>query len=323
MFELKRGSTLTLATLFLSGMCGSALAAAPADWSDIEAKSIVLFYPGQSTYDWLLSETHKKGYEKVPAGARCFKCHEEDEESVGEARIDASELDGIADKSPTIEMDVQAAYDAANLYLRFQWLGDSEGSSEKADALGLLIDDGSVKRFDKQGCWLTCHNGMPDTDNEAGAAAVGAHPLFSGKKDVKKYLSQSRTADVESWDKTKSADEIAALRNSGVFLDLIQWHAGSSKVVDGSVLDYRTEDTGGQDVTVLDSSFDDGTYTVVLQRKLDTGHPTEDKIMKAGGVYTLGIAVHDNDVDKRFHHTAFPISLGLGAEEADLMAAEQ
>jgi len=66
MFELKRGSTLTLATLFLSGMCGSALAAAPADWSDIDAKSIVLFYPGQSTYDWLLSETHKKGYEKVP-----------------------------------------------------------------------------------------------------------------------------------------------------------------------------------------------------------------------------------------------------------------
>lgn len=322
MFEPGKRSTLTLATLFITGMCGSALAAAPADWSDVDAKSIVLFYPGQSTYDWLLSETHKKGYQKVPAGARCIKCHEEEEEDFGDSLIDQSELEAIADKSGSIEMDIQAAYDSTNLYLRIQWEGDSGGSSEKQDALAIMIDDGSVDRFDKQGCWLTCHNGMPDTDNEVGADAVAAHPLFSGKKEVKKYLSQSRTADVESWDKTKSAADIAALRSSGVFLDLIQWKAGDNKAVDGSILEYRNEDAG-QDVTVLESSFEDDVYTVVLQRKLNTGHPKEDKIMKAGGVYTLGIAVHDDNVDKRFHQTAFPFSLGLGADEADLMAAEQ
>lgn len=322
MFELKKVSTLTLATLFLSGVCGSALAAAPADWSDVESRSVVLFYPGQSTYDFLLSETHKKGNLKVPAGARCLKCHEEEEADFGDSLIDQSELDFIADKSGSVEMEVQAAYDAQNLYLRFQWEGDSGGSSDKQDALAIMIDDGSVDRFNKQGCWLTCHNGMPDTDNEADAAAVGAHPIFSGKKDVKKYLVQSRTTDLESWDKTKSADEIASARSSGVFLDLIQWKAGDNKAIDSSILEYRDEDAS-QDVTVLESSFEDDVYTVVLQRKLDTGHPKEDKIFKAGGVYTLGLAIHDDNVDKRFHQTAFPFSLGLGAEEADLAAAKQ
>lgn len=322
MFERKKELSITVATLFTLGMGGAALAAAPADWSDIDAKSVVLFYPGKSTYDFLLSETHKKGNLKVPAGAKCFKCHEEEEVDFGDSLIDQSELDFIADKSGSVEMEVQAAYDSENLYLRFQWEGDSEGSSDKQDALAIMIDDGSVDRFNKQGCWLTCHNGMPDTDNEADAGAVGAHPIFSGKKDVKKYLVQSRTTDLESWDKTKSAGEIASARDSGVFLDLIQWKAGDNKAIDSSILEYRDDDAG-QDVTVLESSFEDDVYTVVLQRKLNTGHPKEDKIFKTGGVYTLGLAIHDDNVDKRFHHTAFPFSLGIGADEADLMAAGQ
>ena len=36
-------------------------------------------------------------------------------------------------------------------------------------------------------------------------------------------------------------------------------------------------------------SWKDGTYTVVWRRKLDTGHPADDKIMKVGGVYTVGL----------------------------------
>lgn len=330
MFERRKGSTLTLATLFLAGMCGSAIAAPPADWSDIEGKSVVLFYPGQSTYEWLIGEEHKKGNAKVPNGASCMKCHEEDEPDMGDSRVDLSEVDAIEGKSGYLEMEVQAAYDADNLYMRFEWASDNEewGSAGSPESLAILVDDGSVDRFNKHGCWMTCHNGMPGTEDEADPATVAANPIFGGKV-VKKYLSLTRTDDIGTWDKTKSADDIAALRSAGTFLDLIQWKAGAAAgegtASDSSVLETRYEaDTGGSagDVTVIESSFDEGTYTVVLQRKLDTGHPADDKILKDGGVYTLGLAVHDNNVDARFHHTALPFSLGLGAD-ADLVAESQ
>jgi len=55
------------------------------------------------------------------------------------------------------------------------------------------------------------------------------------------------------------------------------------------------------------------------RRKLDTGHPADDKIMKVGGTYTLGFAIHDDNVTTRFHHVSFPQSLGIGVD-ADITA---
>ena len=71
-----------------------------------------------------------------------------------------------------------------------------------------------------------------------------------------------------------------------------------------------------------DASFGtwkDGTYTLVWRRKLDTGHPADDKIMKVGGKYTVGFAIHDDNVTTRFHHVSFPLTLGIGVD-ADIKA---
>ncbi|MGA9002640.1 MAG: ethylbenzene dehydrogenase-related protein, partial [Pseudolabrys sp.] len=71
-----------------------------------------------------------------------------------------------------------------------------------------------------------------------------------------------------------------------------------------------------------DASFGtwkDGTYTLVWRRKLDTGHPSDDKIMKVGGTYTVGFAIHDDNVTTRFHHVSFPLTLGIGVD-ADIKA---
>ena len=65
----------------------------------------------------------------------------------------------------------------------------------------------------------------------------------------------------------------------------------------------------------------DGAYTVVFRRKLDTGHPSDDKIMKVGGKYTIGLAVHDDNVTTRFHFVSLPLSLGIGVD-ADIKATE-
>ncbi len=428
---IKGLAALGLGGLVLAAAPAPVLAGAPSDWSGIEGRTITLFYPGLSTYDWLLTKEHKKGYKKVPNGAPCIKCHEEDEPDMGDARVEVEENEGIAEKNGSTEMTVQAAYDAENIYLRFQWATQAEregrmhnymryeggkwafwggaitGDKEPAlyeDRLAIMIDDGSVKLFKKQGCWLTCHEGMPGTDGEVSQDDIKAHPMFGKKKEIRKYIFESRTDEMASWDKTKSADEIAKLQDSGVFLDLIQWRAARSNPVgladDGNIMAYRNSDAGKgpyswnvdkatmtpkfmfdegkvgakalteddigdaskpaalikeenakpydagagwadgdilpgrilsakdasgsrADVKVLEGTWEDGTYTVVLARKLDTGNPKDDKIMKVGGVYSLGIAVHDNNVGGRHHHTALPFTIGIGGDaDADLMAAE-
>ncbi len=62
-----------------------------------------------------------------------------------------------------------------------------------------------------------------------------------------------------------------------------------------------------------------GTWTVILKRKLDTGHPEDDVILKDGEVYPIGFAVHDDHVTTRRHHVSFEFTLGLGVK-ADIVA---
>ena len=66
-------------------------------------------------------------------------------------------------------------------------------------------------------------------------------------------------------------------------------------------------------------TWKDGMWTVVWTRKLDTGHPEDDKILKKGGVYTVGLAVHDDNITTRGHHVSWPVTLGIGAK-ADIEA---
>jgi hypothetical protein len=219
------------------------------------------------------------------------------------------------------------------------------------------------------------------------------------KSDIRKYLPASRVDEAASWDKPKSVDEIAALKATGRFADLMQWRVARSNPVgmadDGYVLQYRNFDSGkkmfswnldrktmtpkfmfdpaktgyialreadltdqskavaiikedngkaydpnagfkegdilpGRLLTVntegsagdndyAKGTWDNGVYTLVFRRKLDTGHPEDDKILKVGSVYTIGLAIHDDNVTTRFHHVSFPLTLGIGVD-ADIKA---
>ena len=266
-----------------------------------------------------------------------------------------------------------------------------------------MLDDGKVPRFAQQGCWLTCHDGMRDTRNQAVGQPVKTHPIFKEARydaDIRKYLAATRTDEAASWDKTRSKEEIEKIRAAGGFLDLLQWRAARSGPVgmadDGYVLEYRNFDAGknpfswnlnrstmtplfmfdpakvgakalraedignpekpaaviketnakpfdpnagwqegdilpgrllsrveakesAADNDAVSGTWKDGVYTLVWRRKLDTGHPADDKTMKVGGKYTVAFAVHDDNVTTRFHHVSFPQTLGIGVE-ADIAA---
>ncbi len=66
-----------------AGLVGPATAVPP-DWSKIATKTIKLFYPGQSTYDWLLSREHeRRAARKIIKGEACVSCHKGEEDKMG------------------------------------------------------------------------------------------------------------------------------------------------------------------------------------------------------------------------------------------------
>ncbi len=422
------------------GFSMPAFSAPPVDWSKISTKTVTLFYPGQGGHGWLRSPDHKRAYKKVLAGDSCVSCHEGEEKDIGDLIVSGKRLEPepIAGKNGTIDLKVQAAYDSQNAYFRFQWKTNMDRagqmhnymrfdgekwafyggprSSEKVrsgakpplyeDRLAMMIDDGSVPLFAEQGCWLSCHSGMRDMPNMVTKDQVKGHPLLGAdglkKSDVRKYLPASRSDEDASWDKVKSAEEIAKIKGSGGFVDLMQWRAARSNPVgmadDGYVLEYRLFDAGKKPFTwnvdrktmtpkyMLDAAkaglksltvadignpskpvavirednavpydpnagwkkddvlpgrllsradakgsaadnnsveglWEDGIWTVVWTRKMDTGHPEDDKILKEGKAYTFGFAVHDDNVTTRFHHVSFPLQIGFAAK-GDIEAAK-
>ncbi|MBI5681661.1 MAG: hypothetical protein HZC45_00555 [Deltaproteobacteria bacterium] len=77
---------------------------------------------------------------------------------------------------------------------------------------------------------------------------------------------------------------------------------------------------GGADIKAK-GVWKDGKWTVVMTRKLNTGDALGDKVLKDGGVYTIGTSVHDDFVGGRWHYVSFPFDIGLGAK-ADYTATK-
>ena len=265
-------TTISIAAMIglAAGLIGPVLAADPQsiEWSKIPTKSITLFYPGQSTHDWLVSPGHL-GAKQVEQGQACRTCHEGSEKTRGDKIVKGGNLEPapIAGKNGSLSVAVQAAHDAEYVYFRFQWKTNlnREGRmhdyvrfdgkqwkwyghdrNDKAvrsgeqpalyeDRFSIMLDDGKVARFAQQGCWLTCHDGMRDTRNQVVGDPVKKHPIFGDtglkESDIRKYLATTRTDAAASWDKTKSREEIAKLKAEGQFLDLMQWRVNRSAPV--------------------------------------------------------------------------------------------
>jgi hypothetical protein len=279
---MMRMSVLGLTAL----VAGSAIAAEPAkiDWGKIPGKTVTLFYPAQSSYQWVNND-HKggKGAASVKKGQACVRCHEGEEKALGDVLVKGGPLEPspVKGKNGWVDLSVQAAYDAKNAYLRFQWKTQGavagteytylrfDGKEWKSyggprldkavqegkqpaiyeDRMSVIIDDGKVPGFPQQGCWLTCHEGERDMPKAASREDVQGNALLSALKrsDVRKYLPATRS-DPMDWKSGKSVDEIAKIKAAGGFLDLIQWRAHRSSPVgmadDGYVLEWRNFDAG-------------------------------------------------------------------------------
>jgi hypothetical protein len=68
----------------LTALAEPALAAdlATIDWSKVPVANVTLFYPGQSSYEWLRTSDHR-GSNSVLDGGSCTTCHRGRQKALG------------------------------------------------------------------------------------------------------------------------------------------------------------------------------------------------------------------------------------------------
>jgi cytochrome c-type protein NapC len=315
------------------------------DWSGIEAAEITLFYPGQSSMEWVLKGSDHGGKRAFNTGDRCFDCHEEEEVDIGDLIVSGDKVEPtpIPGKRGSILVKVKAAHDADNLYMQFQW-EDGEhadipfvkgGKMDAENPIKLAImlttdeeENPKVEYAERSGCWQSCHhdvNYMPHQPDDAALSGTLSKRLdLSG--GFTKYLKESRTAiEIEGkggkkrggWDKLKSEAEIQTLLENGSFMDLLRYKSGTGESEDGYILAERVM-TGGQGVQFT-GELKDGIWTVEMTRKL-TSNKTGDISMATDQWYNIGFAIHDDYSNSRFHHVSLGLKLGFDDEDAEINA---
>jgi hypothetical protein len=248
------------------------------NWSTLPAVTVPLFYPGQSSYEWLRSPEHKGASRQVARGDACVSCDDEvdAEKDLGNTLAKAGRLEPspVAGKNGHVDLKVQAAFDDKNAYLRFQWKTANpypgtehqylrfDGKDWKVygipkldkvvqegkqpaiyeDRMTIMLDDGKVPGFAPQGCWLSCHDGSRDMPKQFTKEEVEANALLAAikKSDVRKYLPASRN-DPLDWKTGKTVEELAKIKAAGGIVDLIQWRAHRSNAVDMADDGYMLE----------------------------------------------------------------------------------
>lgn len=286
-------TTVSALGLIFAGGINSALAAP--DWSKAPSKKITVFYPGTAAIEWITKGTDHGGARALKKGETCASCHDEEAAEIGRKIANGEKLEPqpIKGKAGSIPVTVQAAYDASNVYLRFQWKQPPASGGAKMDKdnpvkLAVMLEDNKIEMANQIGCWATCHQDVR---------------TMPGAKDDKK---------------TKYV--VGGSLASGKFYDLMQFRSGKGqKAVDGYVAEARVME-GGKALVSADGKLAGDIWTVVFTRKLSGGEG--DITMQAGKSYNIGFAIHDDNAHGRYHHVSFGYTLGLDTK-ADISATKQ
>ncbi|GAB4173290.1 MAG: hypothetical protein OHK0026_03590 [Rhodocyclaceae bacterium] len=306
--------------------------AAP-DWNKVPVKKINAFYPGVASFEWVTTVADHSGAKGIRKGETCASCHEMEEPDIGAKIASGEKLEPkpVKGKAGSIAVSVQAAHDADNLYIRFQWKDTVPSGAEKEDKknqvkVALMLEDNKVELGNIGGCWATCHSdlrGMPDVNPDA-AKHPRAKEIDIRKNGPTKYIKESRTS-IElktpprgGWDKLRPEAELAALLKEGKFFYMMQYR-DSEKPRTGYVL-------GGRFLKAAEGAAEgrhaDGTWTVTFTRKL-AASGAGDFAIAAGKTYNFGFAIHDDWANERHHHVSFGYTIGLDDAKADIQAVKQ
>ncbi|MHB1272600.1 MAG: ethylbenzene dehydrogenase-related protein [Rhodanobacter sp.] len=310
---------LAAALLCLASSASAVAAGAIIDWTKAPETKVTLFYPGQSSWEWVMTESDHSGAPKFRGGKNCKSCHDGEQTKIGEdlAKKENSTPMLPHVNRPSLVLHVATAHDDQRLYFRLRWTaGAANGGRldpDFAERVAVMIDDGHVKAAARAGCWASCHDD-----------AIG---MASAPKDgeITKYLTNSRTKITRSGGgkNFKPATDLDQLLKSGDFLEYWQARLNPGKpaqAIGGYILDKRHELSNSG--VAADATLQNGEWTVVLSGPLKAQLPGE-KNFVPDTTYTIGFAVHDGYTDHRFHLISFEQTLMLDHGTADFIASKQ
>jgi cytochrome c-type protein NapC len=310
------------------------------NWGSVEPKTLGLFFPGQASFEWVQNGRDHGGARAFTRGGdRCVTCHDKEVRDMGAKIVkgDKAEATPIPGKRPFVDVKVQTARDAENIYFRFEWQKGAHAAvpfaeGGKLDAkneakLTLMFAGEKVERAAQAGCWTTCHSdarNMPDAPKKEATDAFVGKDLIDLANGVTKYLAESRTA-IElkesprgGWDKLKTKDELAALAKDGSAMEFLRWRANEAPEHGLIVADRHA---GGLTPIKASGALNGETYSVVIARPLKGTAPGEITFVP-GKKYVFNVALHDDFASSRFHHVSLAYELTLDGE-AEFVAKAQ
>lgn len=315
---MKRVSKFAFLAALPLGIAAIAAPAHAVDWSSVQGKDVTLFYPGQASWEWVLTPADHSGAPKFREGKNCKQCHAGEAKDMGAliASGKKREPTPVAGKRGSVVANVKMAHDGDKFYARFEWPDAGEPAQKMAADFAarvtMMFDDGKVKEAGRAGCWGVCHDDATDMES-------------AGGKERKKYLSASRAKITRQGggDNMKGQGDLDQMKAGGVFLEY--WQArlnpGAAAVaVDGHILEKRTDHE--KPIVTAEGKLDGGKWVVVLSRKMKAGDPSYKDIVP-GGVYNVGFAIHDQYTWHRFHHVSFEHTFAVDQGEADFVAVKK
>ncbi|MEP3277536.1 MAG: NapC/NirT family cytochrome c, partial [Stappiaceae bacterium] len=263
------------------------------DWASVASADLTLFYPGQTSFEWVQNgKTHGGARPLTKGGDACSTCHAAELETIGNKIVAGGDVEPtpIPGKRGTIDIAVQATHDEDTLYVRLQWPDDGHHPAPFVDGgkmdpdnqikVAMMITGTAIELGEQVGCWASCHadnSYMPfDPGTEAIAANADVAGQLEAKETITKYLTESRTkVEVRGrrgkaqggWDKLKTPEEIDQLLADGTFLDLMRVYADGSSS-NGYLLDRRIKNDGEM---TAEANLSAGVWTVVFSRPLNSG----------------------------------------------------
>lgn len=296
-----------IAVAVAASMMSISAFAAP-DWAAAPVTKMTLFYPGQSSLEWVMNKAdHSAVPDIVEKKRACAKCHTGDANEIGDKIVKGQPVGSsktvLEPKPPegkvgSIPVQFQAVHDGSKLYVRVEWVPPQNGKL-KLDAknevkLTMMFDGGdTVEGSTQNGCWATCHTDL--------------RTMKDAKDDKKtKYI--------------KGADLA-----KGAFLDLMQFRSGKGeKPVDGHVTDQRTME-GGKSLVKAEGKKEGNKWVVTFERDL-AGKGTGDHTIAAGKFYNFGIAIHEDYTNARYHYVSLGYRFALdqaGKEKNEISVVKQ
>ena len=323
---------MTFATKLLSAAAGlGALLAVPhafaagINWGSVPGKDVVLFYPGQASWEFALTVADMSGAKDFREGKDCSTCHIGEEKDMGPQIVTGQprtfktgvkpsiEPTPIPGKPGSIPATVKVANDGTNLYVHLEFdegaQPDAKQDPAYATKVTVMFDNGKVPEANRGGCFAACH------DDSAGMASAGGATRTM-------YLPKTRAKMTRQGGGDALSPDLATLKSSGY--DLEFWQAAlnpgqPAKASTEIVFDKR--EVSSPNIVTAEATHTGGTWSVTISRPLNAAAPYS--AIAAGNTYHIAIAIHSGHTAHRFHYVSYERSLVLNSGNADLVAVKQ